>query len=74
MKVLLTKVALWIRHHRVSVFSHHSCQPPQPKIRSRAVVLAGVLQECVSVYLLEAESRLRCEDPPHEVPSEGKLR
>ncbi|XP_016096608.1 cGMP-dependent 3',5'-cyclic phosphodiesterase-like [Sinocyclocheilus grahami] len=39
-----------------------------------AVVLAGVLQECVSVYLLEAESRLRCEDPPHEVPSEGKLR
>uniref|UniRef100_A0A8C1KT97 Phosphodiesterase n=1 Tax=Cyprinus carpio TaxID=7962 RepID=A0A8C1KT97_CYPCA len=35
-----------------------------------AVVLAGVLQECVFVYLLEAESRLRCEDPPHEVPPE----
>ncbi|XP_016369346.1 cGMP-dependent 3',5'-cyclic phosphodiesterase-like [Sinocyclocheilus rhinocerous] len=31
-------------------------------------------QECVFVYLLEAESRLRCEDPPHEVQSEGKLR
>ncbi|XP_016112282.1 cGMP-dependent 3',5'-cyclic phosphodiesterase-like [Sinocyclocheilus grahami] len=30
--------------------------------------------ECVFVYLLEAESRLRCEDPPHEVQSEGKLR
>ncbi|XP_050985954.1 cGMP-dependent 3',5'-cyclic phosphodiesterase isoform X3 [Labeo rohita] len=36
------------------------------------VVLPNV--ECVFVYLLEAESRLRCEDPPHEVPSEGKLR
>uniref|UniRef100_A0A8C1KTU5 Phosphodiesterase n=1 Tax=Cyprinus carpio TaxID=7962 RepID=A0A8C1KTU5_CYPCA len=35
-----------------------------------SVVLAGVLQECVFVYLLEAESRLRCEDPPHEVPPE----
>ncbi|XP_016359074.1 cGMP-dependent 3',5'-cyclic phosphodiesterase [Sinocyclocheilus anshuiensis] len=30
--------------------------------------------ECVFVYLLEAESRLRCQDPPHEVQSEGKLR
>uniref|UniRef100_A0A9J7YG64 Phosphodiesterase n=1 Tax=Cyprinus carpio carpio TaxID=630221 RepID=A0A9J7YG64_CYPCA len=40
----------------------------------QSVVLAGVLQECVFVYLLEAESRLRCEDPPHEVPPEGKLR
>ncbi|XP_042627675.1 cGMP-dependent 3',5'-cyclic phosphodiesterase-like [Cyprinus carpio] len=36
------------------------------------VVLPNV--ECVFVYLLEAESRLRCEDPPHEVPPEGKLR
>lgn len=36
------------------------------------VVLPNV--ECVFVYLLEAESRLRCEDPPHEVPMEGKLR
>ncbi|XP_052431672.1 cGMP-dependent 3',5'-cyclic phosphodiesterase isoform X3 [Carassius gibelio] len=36
------------------------------------VVLPDV--ECVFVYLLEAESRLRCEDPPHEVPPEGKLR
>ncbi|KAL1260342.1 hypothetical protein QQF64_008169, partial [Cirrhinus molitorella] len=35
------------------------------------VVLPNV--ECVFVYLLEAESRLWCEDPPHEVPSEGKL-
>uniref|UniRef100_A0A673LJN2 Uncharacterized protein n=1 Tax=Sinocyclocheilus rhinocerous TaxID=307959 RepID=A0A673LJN2_9TELE len=43
-------------------------------LRDSAVVLAGVLQECVFVYLLEAESRLRCEDPPHEVQSEGKLR
>uniref|UniRef100_A0A9J8BFU1 Phosphodiesterase n=1 Tax=Cyprinus carpio carpio TaxID=630221 RepID=A0A9J8BFU1_CYPCA len=38
--------------------------------KDSAVVLAGVLQECVFVYLLEAESRLRCEDPPHEVPPE----
>uniref|UniRef100_A0A671S4J4 Phosphodiesterase n=1 Tax=Sinocyclocheilus anshuiensis TaxID=1608454 RepID=A0A671S4J4_9TELE len=38
-----------------------------------SVVLARVLQECVFVYLLEAESRLRCEDPPHEVPSEVQL-
>uniref|UniRef100_A0A8C1QMG8 Phosphodiesterase n=1 Tax=Cyprinus carpio TaxID=7962 RepID=A0A8C1QMG8_CYPCA len=29
------------------------------------VVLPNV--ECVFVYLLEAESRLRCEDPPHEL-------
>ncbi|XP_039525995.1 cGMP-dependent 3',5'-cyclic phosphodiesterase isoform X2 [Pimephales promelas] len=36
------------------------------------VVLPNV--ECVFVYLLEEESRLRCEDPPHEVPMEGKLR
>ncbi|XP_073673704.1 cGMP-dependent 3',5'-cyclic phosphodiesterase isoform X3 [Garra rufa] len=36
------------------------------------VVLPNV--ECVFVYLLEAESRLRCEDLPHEVPSEGKIR
>ncbi|XP_051965932.1 cGMP-dependent 3',5'-cyclic phosphodiesterase-like, partial [Xyrauchen texanus] len=39
-------------------------------------VLRAVLPnvECVFVYLLEAESRLRCEDPAHEVPAEGKLR
>ncbi|RXN16878.1 cGMP-dependent 3, 5 -cyclic phosphodiesterase [Labeo rohita] len=36
--------------------------------------MLGARTECVFVYLLEAESRLRCEDPPHEVPSEGKLR
>ncbi|TRY93028.1 hypothetical protein DNTS_009487 [Danionella cerebrum] len=28
----------------------------------------------VFIYLLEAESRLRCEDPPHDLPTEGKLR
>ncbi|XP_067307593.1 cGMP-dependent 3',5'-cyclic phosphodiesterase isoform X2 [Pseudorasbora parva] len=36
------------------------------------VVLPNV--ECVCVYLLEAESRLRCEDPPHDLPMEGQLR
>ncbi|XP_030632661.1 cGMP-dependent 3',5'-cyclic phosphodiesterase [Chanos chanos] len=30
--------------------------------------------ECVFVYLLEAESRLVCADPSHELHSEGKLR
>ncbi|KAM9468762.1 cGMP-dependent 3',5'-cyclic phosphodiesterase isoform 4-T4 [Clarias gariepinus] len=30
--------------------------------------------ESVFVYLLEAESRMRCEDPPHDLHAEGKLR
>ncbi|KAJ0063404.1 hypothetical protein NL108_002740, partial [Boleophthalmus pectinirostris] len=30
--------------------------------------------ECVCVYLLEGEVRLLCEDPPHELPPEGKIR
>uniref|UniRef100_A0A8C5GC19 Phosphodiesterase n=1 Tax=Gouania willdenowi TaxID=441366 RepID=A0A8C5GC19_GOUWI len=30
--------------------------------------------ECVCVYTLEGESRLLCNDPPHELPQEGKIR
>ncbi|KAF4085713.1 hypothetical protein AMELA_G00098150 [Ameiurus melas] len=30
--------------------------------------------ESVFVYLLEAESHMRCEDPPHDLHAEGKLR
>ncbi|XP_060799395.1 cGMP-dependent 3',5'-cyclic phosphodiesterase isoform X5 [Neoarius graeffei] len=30
--------------------------------------------ESVFVYLLEAESQMRCEDPPHDLHAEGKLR
>ncbi|GAB1292405.1 Phosphodiesterase [Apodemus speciosus] len=30
--------------------------------------------EAVYTYLLDAESRLVCEDPPHELPQEGKVR
>ncbi|KAJ0022191.1 hypothetical protein NQD34_009681 [Periophthalmus magnuspinnatus] len=30
--------------------------------------------ECVCVYLLEGEVRLLCDDPPHELPPEGKIR
>uniref|UniRef100_A0A4W4EA61 Phosphodiesterase 2A n=1 Tax=Electrophorus electricus TaxID=8005 RepID=A0A4W4EA61_ELEEL len=30
--------------------------------------------ESVFVYLLEAECRMRCEDPPHELCADGKLR
>ncbi|KAI7799356.1 hypothetical protein IRJ41_000857 [Triplophysa rosa] len=39
-------------------------------------VLGAILPntESVCLYLLEAESRLRCEDPPHEIPAEGTLR
>lgn len=31
-------------------------------------------QECVCVYTLEGDSRLLSEDPPHELPQEGKIR
>ncbi|KAF7699679.1 hypothetical protein HF521_002637 [Silurus meridionalis] len=30
--------------------------------------------ESVFVYLLDAESQMRCEDPPHDLQAEGKLR
>jgi len=30
--------------------------------------------ETVYTYLLDGESRLVCEDPPHELPQEGKVR
>lgn len=32
------------------------------------------LQECVCVYMLDGFSRLLSEDPPHELPREGKIR
>ncbi|KAI5618737.1 hypothetical protein C0J50_21694 [Silurus asotus] len=31
-------------------------------------------KESVFVYLLDAESQMRCEDPPHDLQAEGKLR
>uniref|UniRef100_A0A8C5P3Y7 Phosphodiesterase n=1 Tax=Jaculus jaculus TaxID=51337 RepID=A0A8C5P3Y7_JACJA len=37
-----------------------------------SAVLPGV--ETVYTYLLDGESRLVCEDPPHELPQEGKVR
>uniref|UniRef100_A0A8C5GC91 Phosphodiesterase n=1 Tax=Gouania willdenowi TaxID=441366 RepID=A0A8C5GC91_GOUWI len=37
-------------------------------------VCASFSQECVCVYTLEGESRLLCNDPPHELPQEGKIR
>uniref|UniRef100_A0A2K6V1A9 Phosphodiesterase n=1 Tax=Saimiri boliviensis boliviensis TaxID=39432 RepID=A0A2K6V1A9_SAIBB len=39
-------------------------------------VLSAVLPrvETVYTYLLDGESRLVCEDPPHELPQEGKVR
>uniref|UniRef100_A0AAR2JTE0 Phosphodiesterase n=1 Tax=Pygocentrus nattereri TaxID=42514 RepID=A0AAR2JTE0_PYGNA len=33
-----------------------------------------VFQESVFVYLLKAESQMVCDDPPHELHAEGKLR
>ncbi|XP_030236370.1 cGMP-dependent 3',5'-cyclic phosphodiesterase isoform X1 [Gadus morhua] len=30
--------------------------------------------ECVCVYILEGDSRLLCDDPPHELSKEGKIR
>ncbi|XP_024911031.1 cGMP-dependent 3',5'-cyclic phosphodiesterase [Cynoglossus semilaevis] len=30
--------------------------------------------ECVCVYMLEGDLRLRSDDPPHELPQEGKIR
>uniref|UniRef100_A0A8C4VNH7 Uncharacterized protein n=1 Tax=Gopherus evgoodei TaxID=1825980 RepID=A0A8C4VNH7_9SAUR len=30
--------------------------------------------EHVYVYLLDGEARLTCDDPPHELPPEGKIR
>uniref|UniRef100_A0A8B9RY46 Uncharacterized protein n=1 Tax=Accipiter nisus TaxID=211598 RepID=A0A8B9RY46_9AVES len=30
--------------------------------------------EHVYIYLLDGETRLICDDPPHELPPEGKLR
>lgn len=32
------------------------------------------LQEHVYIYLLDGDTRLTCDDPPHELPAEGKLR
>uniref|UniRef100_A0A8C6U2R9 Phosphodiesterase n=1 Tax=Neogobius melanostomus TaxID=47308 RepID=A0A8C6U2R9_9GOBI len=37
--------------------------------------LRGALRDsCVCVYLLEGEVRLLCDDPPHELPPDGKIR
>lgn len=33
-----------------------------------------IFQECVCIYVLEGDSRLLSDDPPHEVPQEGKIR
>uniref|UniRef100_A0A8C0IZC9 Phosphodiesterase 2A n=1 Tax=Chelonoidis abingdonii TaxID=106734 RepID=A0A8C0IZC9_CHEAB len=30
--------------------------------------------EHVYIYLLDGEARLTCDDPPHELPPEGKIR
>lgn len=33
-----------------------------------------LFQECVCVYVLDGESRLVSEEPPHQLPKEGKIR
>uniref|UniRef100_A0A8C6U8L0 Phosphodiesterase n=1 Tax=Neogobius melanostomus TaxID=47308 RepID=A0A8C6U8L0_9GOBI len=43
------------------------------KLKPVSVTFA-CLQECVCVYLLEGEVRLLCDDPPHELPPDGKIR
>uniref|UniRef100_A0A3Q0RRM8 Uncharacterized protein n=1 Tax=Amphilophus citrinellus TaxID=61819 RepID=A0A3Q0RRM8_AMPCI len=64
------------------------CFPPQDALlrlaavvdaRSLRVALRDSIQEllpstCTCVYLLEEDSRLLSEDPPHELPQEGKIR
>uniref|UniRef100_A0A8C9QB13 Phosphodiesterase n=1 Tax=Spermophilus dauricus TaxID=99837 RepID=A0A8C9QB13_SPEDA len=49
-----------------------------PPLGVRGPGLAGpcswALPETVYTYLLDGESRLVCEDPPHELPQEGKVR
>ncbi|XP_029028377.1 cGMP-dependent 3',5'-cyclic phosphodiesterase isoform X2 [Betta splendens] len=45
----------------------------------RAALRDGVREllpgtECVCVYVLEGNARLLCDDPPHELPPEGKIR
>uniref|UniRef100_A0A8V5H8G2 Phosphodiesterase n=1 Tax=Melopsittacus undulatus TaxID=13146 RepID=A0A8V5H8G2_MELUD len=47
----------------------------QPPIGRALVALAPLPpQEHVYIYLLEGETRLICDDPPHELPAEGKIR
>ncbi|KAK1786171.1 hypothetical protein P4O66_017881, partial [Electrophorus voltai] len=43
-------------------------------LRKGMYLYVRVFQESVFVYLLEAECRMRCEDPPHELCADGKLR
>lgn len=38
------------------------------------VCAAPVSQEHVYIYLLDGDTRLLCDDPPHELPPNGKLR
>ncbi|PWA20266.1 hypothetical protein CCH79_00003711, partial [Gambusia affinis] len=49
-------------------------------VRSLRVALRDSVQEllpsteCVCIFVLEGDSRLLCDDPPYEVPQEGKIR
>ncbi|MEQ2168055.1 hypothetical protein GOODEAATRI_010567 [Goodea atripinnis] len=49
-------------------------------VRSLRVALRDSVQEllpcteCVCIYVLEGDSRLLSDNPPHEVPQEGKIR
>jgi len=56
---------------------HHSLKKEKNKLilQKNVHVNACVLfQECVCVYLPEGYSRLLSDDPPHELPQEGKIR
>ncbi|XP_063060391.1 cGMP-dependent 3',5'-cyclic phosphodiesterase [Engraulis encrasicolus] len=57
------RLASVVEAHRLQATITHTLQNTIPRL------------ECVYLYLLEAGSnRLLCEDPPHEIPAEGKLR
>uniref|UniRef100_A0A8C9Z8A3 Phosphodiesterase n=1 Tax=Sander lucioperca TaxID=283035 RepID=A0A8C9Z8A3_SANLU len=53
------------------------CPDIRPLNRGPGIVCACVcvlFQECVCVYMLEGCSMLLSDDPPHELPQEGKIR
>uniref|UniRef100_A0A8D2NEL2 Phosphodiesterase n=1 Tax=Zonotrichia albicollis TaxID=44394 RepID=A0A8D2NEL2_ZONAL len=50
----------------------HTCGCAHVFVHTR--VAAPVPQEHVYIYLLDGDTRLLCDDPPHELPPNGKLR
>uniref|UniRef100_A0A3B3Z1W4 Uncharacterized protein n=1 Tax=Poecilia mexicana TaxID=48701 RepID=A0A3B3Z1W4_9TELE len=58
-------VAHYVNYNLINVSNEGACVSP---------CLIFVFQECVCVFVLEGDSRLLCDDPPYEVPQEGKIR